>query len=182
MLIQNNIYYWIETTRIEIKESSQSKFYNNIEDLSIRYFWYQNSDTKRNSWVLLWSHCPINYSLAIYTIPFTSQLCYHSFGILQRVTKSQKVHISNHDGLEKLHNINFVWHRSQGFPEREHNSRNSPFLLLLKQFFRSIIIWLPFIHHINVSRETWFLMIEVMEEVNQPQNWLRNMISSFTYG
>ena len=119
---------------------------------------------------------------AIYTIPFTLQLCYNSLGLLQRATKSQKVHISNHDGLGKLHNINFVWHRSQGFPEREHNSRNSPFLLLLKQFFRSIIIWLPFIHHINVSRETWFLMIEVMEEVNQPQNWLRNIISSFTYG
>ena len=190
MLIQNNIYCWIETTRIEIKESSQSKFYNNIEDLSIRYFWYQNSDTKRNSWVLLWSHCPINYSLAIYTIPFTSQLCYHSFGILQRVTKSQKVHISNHDGLEKLHNINFVWHRSQGFPERKHNSRNvslprSSFLrtvdlLLFKQFFRFIILWLPFIHYLNNCRETWFLMIEVMEEVNQPQNWLRNIISSFT--
>ena len=44
MLIQNNIYCWIETTRIEIKESRQSKFYNNIGDLSIRSFWYHNSD------------------------------------------------------------------------------------------------------------------------------------------
>ena len=127
---------------------------------------------------------------AIYTIPFTLQLCYKPLGILQRVTKSQKVHISNHDGLGKLHNINFVWHRSQGFPERKHNSRNvslprSSFLrtvdlLLFKQFFRFIILWLPFIHYLNNCRETWFLMIEVMEEVNQPQNWLRNIISSFT--
>ena len=44
---------------------------------------------------------------AIYTTPFTLQLCYKPLGILQRVTKSQKVHISDHDGLENLHNINF---------------------------------------------------------------------------
>ena len=53
--------------------------------------------------------------VAIYTLPFTLQLCYKFPGILQRVTKSQKVHISNHDVLQKLHNINFAWHRSRGF-------------------------------------------------------------------
>ena len=190
MLIQNNSNCLIETTQIEIKESPQYKFYNNIGDLSIRSFWYHKSDTKRNPWVMLCSHCPINDSPAIYTKPFTLQLCYKPLGILQRVTKSQKVHISNHDGLEKLHNINFVWQRSQGFPERKHNSRNvslpqSRFLrtvdlLLFKQFFRSIILWLPFIHYLNICRETWFLMIEAMGEVNQPLNWLRNIISSFT--
>ena len=31
---------------------------------------------------------------AVYTLPFTLQLCYKPLGILQRVTKSQKVHIS----------------------------------------------------------------------------------------
>ena len=46
--------------------------------------------------------------LAIYTLPFTLQLCYKSLGILQKGTKSQKVHISSHDGLKKLHNINFA--------------------------------------------------------------------------
>ena len=45
---------------------------------------------------------------AIYTILFTLQLCYKPLGILQRVTKSQKVHISSHDGLKKLRNINFA--------------------------------------------------------------------------
>ena len=45
--------------------------------------------------------------MAIYTLPFTLQLCYKPFGILQRVTKSQKVHISSHV-LQKLHNINFA--------------------------------------------------------------------------
>ena len=61
---------------------------------------------------------------AIYTTPFTLQLCYKPLGILQRVTKSQKVHISNHDGLENLHNINLFWHRSQCFPEREQSRRS----------------------------------------------------------
>ena len=45
---------------------------------------------------------------AIYIIPFTLQLCYKPLGILQRVTNSQNVLISNYDGLEKLHNIDFV--------------------------------------------------------------------------
>ena len=48
---------------------------------------------------------------AICTLPFTLQLCYNPLGILQRVTKSQKVHISSHDKLQKLHN-NFPGHRS----------------------------------------------------------------------
>ena len=34
---------------------------------------------------------------AVYTLPFTLQLCYRPFGALQWVTKSQKVHISSHD-------------------------------------------------------------------------------------
>ena len=33
----------------------------------------------------------------IYTLPFTLHLCYKLPGIVQRVTKSQKVHISSHD-------------------------------------------------------------------------------------
>ena len=38
----------------------------------------------------------------IYTLPFTLQLCYKPPDIMQRVTKSQKVHISSHDGLQTL--------------------------------------------------------------------------------
>ena len=52
---------------------------------------------------------------AIYTIPFTLQLCYKPLGILQRVTKSQKFHISSHDVLRKTHNINFASHKSRDF-------------------------------------------------------------------
>ena len=36
---------------------------------------------------------------AVYTLPFTLQLCYKSLDILQRVTKSQKVNISSHGVL-----------------------------------------------------------------------------------
>ena len=64
---------------------------------------------------------------AIYTLPFSLQLCYKPLDMLQRVTKSQKVHISSHDGLKILHNINFAWHRSQRFPENGQSSRNFPF-------------------------------------------------------
>ena len=52
---------------------------------------------------------------AIYTLPFTLQLCYKPLGIMQRVTKNQKVHLSIHDGLEKLNNINLALRRIHGF-------------------------------------------------------------------
>ena len=52
---------------------------------------------------------------AIYTLTFTLQLRYKLLGILQRVTKSQKVDKSSHDELQNLHNINFAWHGSRGF-------------------------------------------------------------------
>ena len=45
---------------------------------------------------------------AVYTLQFTLQLCYKPLGKLQRVTKSQKIHISSHDVLQKLHNIYFA--------------------------------------------------------------------------
>ena len=87
---------------------------------------------------------------AIYTMPFTLQLCYKPLGILQRAAKSQKFHISNHDELENLHNINFFWHRTQGFPASEQSSRNFKFsqsnFLWNIDFFssnnRSIFLWL----------------------------------------
>ena len=44
---------------------------------------------------------------AICTLPFTLKLYYKLLGILQRVTKNQKVQISSHDGLKILHNIIF---------------------------------------------------------------------------
>ena len=52
---------------------------------------------------------------ATYTLPFTLQLCYKPLGMLQRVTRSEKVHISSHDEFQKLHNINFPGYRFWGF-------------------------------------------------------------------
>ena len=48
--------------------------------------------------------CCVNITLlvtnpAVYTLPFFLQFCYKSLGILQRVTKNQKVHTSSHNAL-----------------------------------------------------------------------------------
>ena len=44
---------------------------------------------------------------AVYTLPFTLQLCYKPLGILKRVTKIQKVHISSHEVLQKSHTCDY---------------------------------------------------------------------------
>ena len=41
-------------------------------------------------------------------LSFTLQLCYKPLGILKRVTKSQRIHISSHDVLQNLYNIDFA--------------------------------------------------------------------------
>ena len=66
---------------IEIKESPEYIFYDSIGDLAIRSFWYHSNDTKRNSWVRLYSHCTTNDSPAISTLVFltvTLQACWHT--------------------------------------------------------------------------------------------------------
>ena len=45
---------------------------------------------------------------AVYTLLFTLQLCYKPLGILQRVTKSQKAHISSHDRLQNFLTSSFL--------------------------------------------------------------------------
>ena len=45
---------------------------------------------------------------AAYTLPVTLQLCYKPLGMLQRVTKSQKVHISSYDGLQNFITSNLL--------------------------------------------------------------------------
>ena len=42
---------------------------------------------------------------ALYTLRFNLQLCYKPLSILQRVTKSQKFHISSHAVFQNLHNF-----------------------------------------------------------------------------
>ena len=45
---------------------------------------------------------PIMTHPGVYTLPSNLQLCYKPLGILQRVTESQKVHITSHDGLQNF--------------------------------------------------------------------------------
>ena len=84
--IQNSMHFWW----IEIKDIPKYKLYDNIGDFLKTTFWYHNYDTKRNPWVMLYSHYPISDSCSYYyTLPFILQLCHKPFGILQRVTKGQ---------------------------------------------------------------------------------------------
>ena len=84
--------------------------------MSVRSFWYNSNDTKRNPWVMCVHIAQLRNHPAIYTFPFTLQLCYKLLGILQRVTKCQKVYISIDDELQKFYNVNLALYRSHGFP------------------------------------------------------------------
>ena len=87
---------------------------------------------------------------AVYTLPFTLQLCYKPLGILQRVTKNQKVHISSHDVLQKLNNIDFAWHRSRDFLKEEVRKQVFPAFHMKafennqKLFSSNLIIYSPY--------------------------------------
>ena len=98
--IQNNIHCWW----IEIKKRPKYKLHDKIGDLLKTTFWYHNNDTKRNGWFIFWSHWPINDLSSC--LLFTWQLCYKPLGILQRVTKSQKVHI-----WRFILKIKYMWRR-----------------------------------------------------------------------
>ena len=134
---------------IQIKKSGKYKLYNNIGDLSKATFWYHSNDTKRNPWVMLCSLCPIKTHPAVYTLLLTLQLCYKSLAILQKVTKS-KIETSSHNLLQKLHNIDFAWHRSQGsFREWLEKQEFPAFPIDFFEnnqnlFFRSLIVSTPY--------------------------------------
>ena len=102
--IQNNMHcWWIETNFMIMLEICQKQPFDII------------AMTPRGILGLCCVHIlQLMIHTAIYTLSFTLQLCYKPLGILQRVTKSQKVHISSHDALQKFHNINFAWDRSRG--------------------------------------------------------------------
>ena len=65
---------------------------------------------------------------AVYTLPFILQLCYKSLGILQRVTKGQKVHFWSHDGWQNLKTSLLGWreynHVFIGFASNEFALQN----------------------------------------------------------
>ena len=74
--------------------------------------------TPREEPLCLCSHCPINDSSSYLHVTVYLAVMLQTSCVLQRVAKSQKVHISSHDKLQKLHNIghmNINEQRSQGF-------------------------------------------------------------------
>ena len=44
------------------KGNPEYKFYDNIGDLSVRFFWYHSNDTKMNPWIMFCSYWQINDS------------------------------------------------------------------------------------------------------------------------
>ena len=77
LLIQRNTH----CPRIEIKESPEYIFYDNIGDFSTRSFWYHSNDTKRNSRVRLCSLCTTNDLQAISKLGYLTvmlQACWHT--------------------------------------------------------------------------------------------------------
>ena len=99
--IQKNIYCgWIE-----IKESPKYPNTNfNTGDLPKTTFSFHSNDTKRNPWVTLCLHCPINDSAVIYLWPFTLQLCYKPLGILLRA----KLRVKRFKYQVMMHCKNFI--------------------------------------------------------------------------
>ena len=96
--IQNHI----QCCWIEIKDSPKYKLYDNTGDLAKTTFWYHRNDTKRDPWLCCVHIAQLITHPGFSTLPFTLQLCYKSLGILQRVTKNQKVHISSHDWFQNF--------------------------------------------------------------------------------
>ena len=83
----------------EIKQSSKHKLDDNIKDLSKTPF-VIIAMTPRGAFGLCCVHiAQLVTHPAVYTLPFTLQLCYKPLCILQRVIKSQKVYISSYDVL-----------------------------------------------------------------------------------
>ena len=89
--------------------------------MSLRSFRCHSNDIKRNPWVICVPISQLMTHPAIYRPPFTLQLCCKPVVILQRVTKDQKVHMSTHDGLQKLHNIDLALHRSHGLSRKDNH-------------------------------------------------------------
>ena len=95
--IQNNCLW------IEIKKSPKYKLNDNIGDL-LKATVDIIAMTPREPLGLCCIHIvQLMTHPTVYTLPFTLQLCYKPLGVLQRVTKIQKVHISSQDVSQKWH-------------------------------------------------------------------------------
>ena len=85
----------------EIKKSPKYKLNDNIGDL-LKATFDIIAMTPRGALGLCCIHiAQLMTHPTVYALPFTLQLCYKPLGVLQRETKSQKVHISSQDVLQK---------------------------------------------------------------------------------
>ena len=135
MLIQNNLYSWIETTAWIVIEVTLNTNLMIILEICLKHPFDIIAMTPRGTLGLCFVHISqLMTHPAIYKLLCTLQLCYKPLGILQRVIKRQKVHILNFDELRNLHNIKFAWHRHQNFPKKEQSSTNFSFS---NQIFRT---------------------------------------------
>ena len=73
-----------------------------IGNLTKRNFWYRSYDTKKNLWVMLCWHYPINDSSGYFHITVYLAVMLQASWNTAKVTKSQKVHISCHDWLQNF--------------------------------------------------------------------------------
>ena len=138
MLIQNNRYSRIETTVWIVIE----KTLNTNLMIKLEICLWDPFDiiavTPRGTLGLCCVHiAQLMTHLAIYTLPFTLQLCYKPLGTLQRVTKSQKVHISSHDGLKNFATSNLLDIGLKTYQRRSRVAEN--FLVLIKYFEQRIL-------------------------------------------
>ena len=94
------------------------------------------NDTKRDSWIMLCSHSPTNYSSGyLNNTVYSAVMLQAPLGILQRVTISQKIHISSHNALQNFITSTFSYVYSQ-----VSNRRHPCQLILPKIFTQDILI------------------------------------------
>ena len=73
-----------------------------IGNLTKTNSWYRSYDTKKNLWVMLCWHYPINDSSGYFHITVYLAVMLQASWNTAKVTKSQKVHISCHDWLQNF--------------------------------------------------------------------------------
>ena len=136
------IHYSIHCYKIKIEESPQYNFFDNIEDLSKRSFWYHSKwhqdeplghvvfiflHLRGTLWLLCVHIAQLMTHPSGYTLWFTLQLCYKHLGVLQRVPKSLKVHFSRHDRLQTFTTSSLLNIGPRVPPEWGRSNRNLPF-------------------------------------------------------
>ena len=101
LILKNTYYQWIE-----IEKYREYKFYDNMEDLSIRYFWYYRNDTKISPCVMLCSLFPIKDSSGyLHTTVYLTGMLQASWHTAEGNSESKDSYIKSWS-IAKLHDTN----------------------------------------------------------------------------